>query len=277
MPVRLVALDLDDTLLSPDLTISDRNAAAVRATLDAGVYAILASGRTIESMLPYAERLGMRGRGLPMICANGSEVRDIDSGTVERRVTIPSDVCLIAIEALAEHGLPVQTYEDGAILVTESNRWAERDRELTGLPIRLVPSIHDIASEPRSKLLSAGTPERVAETVPLLRERLAGLAEVVVSKPYFLEILPAGSGKGDALAWVAQSLGIARDDVMAVGDAGNDLGMVSWAGYGCAPADAIPEILAAARYRSPLPHDKGAVAELLERLVLGGSGLTARP
>lgn len=270
MPVRLIALDLDDTLLTPDLAIHPRNRNAVARVLDAGIAVILASGRTIESMLPYAVELGMRGRGLPMICANGSEVRDVDSGAIVRRVTIPRDVCLIAIEVLAGHGLPVQAYEDGAILVTEHNRWAERDRELTGLPIRLAARSADIAREPRSKLLSAGTPERVAELVPLLRERLAGLAEVVISKPYFIEILPAGAGKGDALAWVAASRGVAREDVMAVGDAGNDLGMISWAGYGCAPADAIPEILAIARFRSSLPHDEGAVAELIERLIPGG-------
>jgi hydroxymethylpyrimidine pyrophosphatase-like HAD family hydrolase len=94
------------------------------------------------------------------------------------------------------------------------------------------------------------------------------MAEVVISKPYFIEILPEGADKGEALAWVAETRGILRENVMAIGDAGNDLGMVRWAGVGCAPADALPEVLAAARHVSALPHEAGAVADLIERYAL---------
>jgi hypothetical protein len=136
------------------------------------------------------------------------------------------------------------------------------------LPIRLAQGPGDIAREPRSKLLSAGTPEQVAGIVQALRERFAGLAEIVVSKPYFIEILPAGADKGEALSWVADIRGVPRSDVMAIGDAGNDVGMLRWAGVGCAPADARPEAIAAARHVSPLPHDAEAVADLIDRLAL---------
>ncbi len=268
MPVRLIALDLDDTLLTPELRIHPANLDAVRRALDSGVDVMLASGRTVESMMPYAVELGMRGRGLPMICANGSEVRDVDSGELTRRLTLTADACSAAIEALAGYGLPVQAYDDGGIVVTERNRWTDRDRELTGLPIRVVGSSSEIAGAPRSKLISAGEPDRIAEISPVLKRRLAGIAEVVVSKPYFIEVLPAGADKGEALAWVAGARGTPRESVMAVGDAGNDVGMVSWAGVGCAPADARPEVLAVALHVSPLPHDSGAVADLIDRLVL---------
>ncbi|MCK7481171.1 MAG: HAD family hydrolase [Candidatus Moduliflexus flocculans] len=145
----------------------------------------------------------MKGRGLPMICANGSEIRDVDSGKLVRRLTLTREACLLAVETMASYGLPVQAYDDEGIIVTIHNRWTDRDRQLTGLPIRLAARPDDIAREPRSKLPSAGTPEQVAAIVPALRERFAGLAEIVVSKPYFMEILPAGADKGEALAWVA--------------------------------------------------------------------------
>ncbi len=268
MPVQLIAIDLDDTLLTPELLIHPDNLAAVQKALDAGISVMLASGRTVESMMPYAVELGLKGRGLPMICANGAEVRDVDSGAIVRRLTLSREACLSAIETLSGYGLPVQAYDDQGIIVTEHNHWTDRDRQLTGLPIRLATSAEDIAREPRSKLLSAGKPERIAELAPILRKRFAGMAEIVISKPYFIEILPAGADKGEALAWVAETRGIPRENVMAIGDAGNDLGMVNWAGIGCAPADARPEVLAAARHVSVLPHDAGAVAELIERLAL---------
>jgi len=268
MPIQLIAIDLDDTLLNPELLIPADNLAAVKRALDAGISVMLASGRTVESMMPYAEELGLKGRGLPMICANGAEVRDVDTGKIIRRLTLSREACLSAIEALSSYGLPVQAYDDQGIIVTEHNHWTDRDRQLTGLPIRLAAGAEDIASEPRSKLLSAGKPERIAELAPILRKRFAGMAEIVISKPYFIEILPEGADKGEALAWVAETRGIPQENVMAIGDAGNDLGMVRWAGMGCAPADARPEVLAAARHVSILPHGAGAVADLIERYAL---------
>lgn len=268
MPIKLIAIDLDDTLLTPELRIHPANLAAVRRAFDAGFDVILASGRTVESMMPYAIELGMKGRGLPMICANGAEVRDVDSGKTTRHLTLSGDACLTAIEVLRSYGLPVQAYDDDGIIVSERNSWTDRDCELTGLTARVASSSEEIAAKPRSKLLSAGDPEQIARLLPTLKARFFGIAEVVISKPYFLEILPLGADKGEALSWVAQTRGLSRDEVMAIGDAGNDVGMVSWAGYGCAPADARAEVLAVAAYVSPLPHDAGAVAQLIDHLVL---------
>jgi len=268
MPIQLIAIDLDDTLLTPELRIHPANLAAVRRALEAGITVMLASGRTVESMMPYAVDRGMKGRGLQMICANVSEVRDVDSGAIVRHLTLSKEACLTAIEALASHGLPVQAYDDDGIIVSEQNAWTDRDCQLTGLGVRVASGPEEIAAAPRSKLLSAGDPALIAELAPILRARFAGMAEVVISKPYFIEILPAGADKGSALAWVAETRGIPREDVMAIGDSGNDVGMVSWAGVGCAPADAKPDVLAVARHVSALPHDSGAVADLLERLAL---------
>ncbi len=271
MHVSLVALDLDDTLLSPDLTIGKANLSAVQAVLETGVPVILASGRTIESMEPYARQLGMIGRGLPMICVNGAEVRSLDLGKILRRITLSPADCAFALEVLREYGLPVQAYEPGVIIVSEKNDWTERDSKLTGLPNRKAKDSQELASIPRSKLLASGDPVRIAEALPAIKERLAGKANVLLSKPYFMEILPMGADKEHALAWVAARLSIPQAEVMAIGDAQNDLGMIRWAGFGCAPADAIPEILGLAKHHSRFSHEHGAVADLLERLVLCGN------
>ncbi len=271
MHISLVALDLDDTLLSPDLTISKVNLSAVQAVLDTGIPVVLASGRTIESMEAYARQLGMIGRGLPIICVNGAEVRSLDLGTVLRRITLSTDDCAVALEVLREFGLPVQAYEPGLIIVSEKNDWTERDSKLTGLPNRKARHPQELASIPRSKLLASGDPARIAEVLPAVREKLAGRAHILLSKPYFMEILPIGADKEHALSWVASRLSIPQAEVMAIGDAQNDLGMIRWAGFGCAPADAIPEILGVARYHSQFAHEHGAVADLLERLVLCGN------
>ncbi|MFH2116096.1 MAG: Cof-type HAD-IIB family hydrolase [Spirochaetota bacterium] len=267
MKPALIALDLDDTLLSPDLSISNLNANAVGRVLDAGIPVILASGRTIESMRGYARQLGITGRKLPMICANGAEVRDTDSESVLRRLALTPHACRMALSVLQDLGLPAQTYEEGIIIVSEHNKWTEEDGRLTGLGIRLAADNDELATIPRSKLLASGDPALISRVYEEVKLRLAGIAHVLVSKPCFLEILPPGADKGEALAWVASEMGVTREAVMAVGDSGNDLGMLGWAGISCSPADARPDVRAVARFVSTRGHADGAVAELLDRFV----------
>lgn len=267
MKPALIALDLDDTLLSPDLSISALNNDAVHRVLEEGIPVILASGRTVDSMRAYARQLGITGRGLPMICVNGAEVRDTDSETVLRRLALTPHACRMALTVLQDLGLPAQTYEEGIIVVSEHNKWTEEDGRLTGLGIRLAADHDELAKIPRSKLLASGDPALISRVHEEVRRRLAGIAHVLVSKPCFLEILPPGADKGEALAWVASGMGIPREAVMAVGDSGNDLGMLGWAGISCAPADARPDVRAVARYISVRGHADSAVAELLDRFV----------
>jgi len=265
MKPALLALDLDDTLLAPDLSIPPENAAAVQRLLDAGIPVVLASGRTIDSMRRYAAALDMRGRDLPIICVNGAEVRDVDSEEVLRRIALTPKACRLALSVLAEVGLPAQAYEDGIIVVSERNEWTDEDSRLTGLDVRLASGPDELSSVARSKFIAAAAPARIMEVFEQVRTRLAGVATVLISKPCFMEILPPGADKGEALAWVAERYGIAREAVMAIGDSGNDLGMLGWAGYSCAPADARPDVRALARYVAQRGHAEGAVAELIAR------------
>lgn len=267
MKPQLVALDLDDTLLSPDLSIAAINADAVRRALALGVKVVLASGRTIDSMRGYAQELGMRGRDLPIICANGAEVRDVDTEAILRRIALTPHACRMALSALKDLGLPAQTYEEGIILVSERNAWTDEDSRLTGLGQRLANGHEELAALPRSKLLAAAEPERISALFAEMQSRLAGIANVLISKPCFMEILPPGADKGHALAWVAERYGIARERVMAVGDSGNDIGMLSWAGIACCPADARADVRAITPHIAEKPHEEGAVAELLERFL----------
>lgn len=271
MKPALIALDLDDTLLSPDLSISELNADAVKRVLAEGIPVILASGRTVDSMRGYARQLGIHGRGLPMICANGAEVRDTDSEAILRRLALTPHACRMALTVLQDLGLPAQAYEEGFIVVSEHNKWTQEDCRLTGLGIRLATGNDELATIPRSKLIASGEPAFISQVYAEVKSRLAGIANVLISKPCFLEILPPGADKGEALAWVANGMGIARESIMAIGDSGNDLGMLGWVGIGCTPADARSDVRAIAGHIATRGHAEGAVAELLDRFVFNNT------
>lgn len=267
MSVSLIALDLDDTLLSPNLRISQANKEAIRLAMDSGLAVVLASGRHYSSMRPYAQELGLADRPWPMVCLNGAEVRNVGNGEVLLRLELSTDACQTILAVLARRGLPAQAYEEDYILVSERNRWTAEDSRLTGMPNRLAAP-GELAIKPRTKFVVAAEPEIIGRQAPEVAQELAGLARVIVSKPYFMELLPSEADKANALAWIAERVGLDRDRVMAIGDSGNDLQMVAWAGYGCAPSDARADVLARARFVSTLPHDRDAVAELIHRVAL---------
>jgi Cof subfamily protein (haloacid dehalogenase superfamily) len=268
MRIDLIAIDLDDTLLRADLTISDRNKAALAEASARGIRVVLASGRNVHSMRAYAEELGLVGPGDYMICSNGAEILHSASGRILDERRLDPALCREIAEAIDERGYPWQIYEEGIIHVSETNAWALEDSRLTGQPSILVEDREEFFSRGLVKFVVPGEAEGISLLMAELTALFAGRAIVLTSKPYFLEVLPLGADKGSALERLVGMLGLSMSGAMAVGDAMNDLGMVVAAGYGCAPANAIPEVKSAARYISERTNEEDAVADLVERLAL---------
>jgi Cof subfamily protein (haloacid dehalogenase superfamily) len=268
MNVDLIALDLDDTLLRGDLSISEGNKRALAEAEEAGIRIVLASGRNMYSMRRYADELGLDRPGDYLICTNGAELVDAATGGLVEEIRFPPEFCARAARAIEAAGFPWQIYEAGMIHVNAPNPWAYEDSRLTGQPAVLIEDEAEFFSRGVQKFVVPGEPERIAPLVARLRSAFGGEASVLTSKPCFLEILPPGADKGDALRRLASRLGIPMERVMAVGDAMNDLGMVAAAGFGCAPANAIPEVSAAARYTSKLSNEDDAVADLVRSVAL---------
>lgn len=270
MPIELIALDLDDTLLRADLTISPRNRETLRKASARGIRVVLASGRNIHSMRRYAGEIDAAGEGEYMICTNGAEIMETWTGKRVYERGIDGSLCLEIADTLESHGFPWQVYEEGKIRATRSTTWTELDTKLTGQPLEI------ISPEARRPLLERGQikfvvpaePERVAVFMPQLKAMLEGRAEVLVSKPFFLEILPLGVDKGDALHRLCRRLGVGIERTMACGDAMNDLGMLREAGHSCCPANAVPEAKALARHVSSLTNEEDFVADVVERFAL---------
>jgi Cof subfamily protein (haloacid dehalogenase superfamily) len=266
MKVDLIAIDLDDTLLRTDLTISDVNKRALAKAQAAGIRVVLASGRNVHTMRAFAEELGLVGPGDYMICSNGAEIIHSASGRVLDERRLDPEFCREVARALDGRGLPWQIYEEGIIHVSEPNDWAFEDSRLTGQPTILVEDREEYFARGLIKFVVPGEPARMAELVRELSALFGDRAIVLTSKPFFLEVLAPGADKGSALERLTAMQGLAMSGVMAVGDAMNDLGMLRAAGYPCAPANAIPEAKAAARYVSRRTNEEDAVADLIERV-----------
>jgi hydroxymethylpyrimidine pyrophosphatase-like HAD family hydrolase len=120
-----------------------------------------------------------------------------------------------------------------------------------------------------SKLVIPGDIVRLPGVLAQVRTRFGSRVNAFISKPIFLEVLPPHADKGEALKWVANSLGIPATDILAIGDAANDLGMLRYAGHSVAMANAIAELKAVAKSVTAADHDHDGVAEVIESVLKG--------
>jgi Cof subfamily protein (haloacid dehalogenase superfamily) len=267
--VRLLALDLDDTLLDEHLRISPGNREAILEAERLGVRVVLASGRATESLLAYGRELGMDRRPGYFIAYNGSAIVESDTGKTEWGVMVEPELATEAWDLAAEMGQAIQTYVPGAILVSKDNEYTRKDTELTGIPNRVVDRSEFVA-EARVKLLLPGEPRSLDPVEAHFKQAFTGRANMFRSKPYFFEFMRPEADKGLALERLAGLHGIPRESVMACGDSWNDEGMLRWAGVSVAMANAAADIKRIARWVTTRDHHHDGVAEAIERFILTG-------
>jgi hydroxymethylpyrimidine pyrophosphatase-like HAD family hydrolase len=266
--IRLVATDLDGTLLHTDGTVTARTRSTLTAVEDLGVTVVFVTGRPVRWMADLWEHVG--GHGLA-VCSNGGIVYDVHARAVRTVRAIPVDVGLQVAEVLRE-AIPGTTFgvERAGGFGMEP---AFRERE--GLPDDLeIGALDRIFGSDTVKLL-ARHPTREPEAFWAEVEALVGHHVVTTwsSLGALVEISAPGVTKASTLAMLCAELGIASEHVAAFGDMPNDLAMLAWAGASYAMANAHPSVLELADRRAPSNEDDGVAAVLEELFGLGPATL----
>ncbi|NLZ44180.1 MAG: HAD family phosphatase [Clostridia bacterium] len=264
--IRLVALDLDDTLLRPDLTISPACRQVLQEAAARGVKITIASGRMYRATLPFAEILEISG--IPLLTYNGALVRFAGYGETLFHQPLPVAAAVRLIGALRRIGLHINVFVDDDLYMEDLSEEGKRYIERNKVPVKLTSDLTAVLANGPTKILAAGEPEAIIEAEKELNAEFQGEIVFARSRPRFLECLAPGVNKGVALAKVARYYGLDAREVMAVGDAPNDREMLAWAGVGVAMAGAPPEVQAVADWTAPSNEEDG-VAVALRRYVLG--------
>jgi Cof subfamily protein (haloacid dehalogenase superfamily) len=265
----MLAIDLDDTLLRSDLTISFRTRNAIRKAEALGCVVVLASGRIPSAMEQFARLLGLHKRPGYLICNNGTMIQESHTGKVIYEVRIKADIALTAYDLAAAEGFPVQIYEDDIMYISRPNEFADYDQKITGLRQVVVENFRAMVGNGCYKLLIPGDPLILKPLEHILKTYIGSESTIFTSKPYFLEILPVNTDKGTALARVAEAAGIPQQAVLAIGDSMNDEAMIRWAGVGVAMATGDDRIKDIATLVTDKSNDDDGVADLIERYILG--------
>lgn len=269
MPYRLLALDVDGTIVGPDLTIPPVLKEAVAEAQARGVHVTLATGRTYKTTLPFAQELAIDDA---IICYQGALIRHAVTGEVFTQFTMPPELAAEAVRAVLDDNLFVIAFIDERSYIVEERSEFQRYLDLhpEGVDAVIEPRLAELVAEvPPAKLLFVAEPTVVEAALAELAARFAGRLNAMRSHTYFGELTPLGVSKGAALAALAGRLGIRREQVLAIGDQENDLPMIAWAGLGLAMGNATPAVQAAAAAVIP-PVEEAGVALAIRRYVLDG-------
>lgn len=264
---RLVATDVDGTLLDPDDRVPPRAAAAIGRLVAAGVGFVLVTGRPPRWIPPVVAELGVVRLA---VCANGGVLYDAVDDRVlwARTLAVPTlaELAAAATEVLPGCGLAVERVGTGAFDDAADQFVAEPDyRHAWPAPDNAVAHRSALLDRPAVKLLircpDLSSDAMVAALAPVIGER----ADLTFSHPHGLvEVSPPGVTKASGLAEVADRLGVTAADVVAFGDMPNDLPMLRWAGHGVAMGNAHPALLDVADEVTAGNGDDG-LALVLER------------
>lgn len=285
MAIRLIALDLDGTLLDSRGRVGTRNRAAIDEARARGVGVALVTGRRFRDARPLALELGL---DVPVIAHNGALTKHAQSLETVAAVLMPVEAARAVVRVGREHGADALVSDDhvGAGLLvydhispgnTALAKYIEWSRRVVGeeaaAAIRRVELLDAyLDHDPLHVAFSAGC-AAMEHLAGVLQEELGGAVKLLLTlypKMDFalLDVLHPEASKGAGLAAVAAEAGLVREEVLAVGDNFNDLEMLEWAGTGVLMGNADPGLHATGRFHATATNDDDGVAEAIERYVL---------
>lgn len=265
--IRLIATDMDDTLLDASSSLTSRTLAALRQAISAGVMVSLSSGRMTESMLPFAEKIGVNA---PMILFNGALIYDHRSDEVLFSNPIPASVALEVARMIESEGVYLQIYPGKGYYCNRRCEHTDRYEASICVPCtELGMPVSEWMQGDMIKMLAIATPEIIDRLQAKLRAAFPSGVNFMKSKAHYLEIVGEGIDKGNAIRVLAEKLNLSTDEIMAFGDGQNDATMIAAAGCGVAMENAVPECKAVAKLIAPRSTEDG-VAQVIERFLAEG-------
>lgn len=264
-PIRLVALDLDGTLLRSDKTISARTLQTIQTAREQGVIVAIATGRMYSTARAYGKLLGLGD--MPMVLYAGGLIQTVETGKKLYEKTIPVEDVRTLLAMAKEQGWQMQTYIDDVLRAAVSDRWVQGYERKTGAQAVICGDDFYQPQGPCNKILSRGPHEELLQRKAYIDAHMPGKLQVLFSEDTFLEIMPTEVDKGRGLQRLADLFGVSIEETMAVGDSQNDIDMLKAAGLSVTMENAHDEIKQIAGYVTA-SNDEDGVAQAIEKFVL---------
>lgn len=270
MTIKLLAIDLDGTLLNSHKEISQANHDALHFAHQNGVKVVICTGRPYLAMKNLVDQIGLNTADDYIITYNGGQVHAANDGSIIVSHTLSKQNVLDWYYQLNALGLPISVidqttiYEPSPDLAVAKSEYIERTQ--TTLPLEIVDFNQFHSDHVFNKLVVSTAADYLDSKIPLLDSHLLQNFSVFKSRPFLLEVVAVGVTKGNTLKQLGDYLSIEPHEMMTIGDQENDLSMINLAGVGVAMGNAIPEVKSQADFIS-LDNDQDGVAHAIYHFI----------
>lgn len=274
--IKLIAIDLDGTLLNSEKEISERNQYALLAAKEAGVKVVICTGRPLAAINVFLEQLHLQEAGDYSITFNGGLVQKNDTGEIIEKALMPLADVHDLYQLATELNVPLDVLSDGLVMQLPTSEkynsiYNVLNKLLTFESFELAELAHDRIY---NKAVVAVDEHYLNEKIKQIPGRFYERFEIIKTRNNLLEFMPKGITKAYGISLLARDLKIKPEEIMALGDEENDLPMIQYAGLGVAMENAIPLVKQAAD-QVTATNDHDGVAQAIEKYVLepleGGS------
>lgn len=264
MTIKLVACDVDGTLISKDNHLSEKVKLAIKKVSAQGVQFCIATGRMFSSAQFFAKELGL---DTPLISYNGALIKNAKTGQIYNSISLNKDVAAEILNMCKDNNWHVNKYINDRLCVKEINDIANNYSNKINIPLDVEGDVFYDVKEAPNKLMLIVEPKEQAAIMSELKEKFADSVYVTNSNDRFIELVQPGVNKGVALKYVADLLGLAPDEIMACGDSYNDMEMLDFAGLSVVMDNAPADVKKQADFVTTSCNEDG-VAVALEKFIL---------
>ncbi|GKU26219.1 Cof-type HAD-IIB family hydrolase [Clostridium folliculivorans] len=266
---RLMAIDMDGTLLQNDKSLLDATRDSIKKAMDLGIKIVLTSGRPVQGIKNYLDKLGLNGKDDYVIGLNGAVIcRCSDYSVVSSSAVLTGKDLKYIYTRTKELGAYVHAFTEKEDFVSELSKLSEAEEKRLNLKVRKVDflkeindndEIHKVVLEEESDVL-----DRIMNEIP---EDLKEEYSVIRTVGYMIEFMNKDCNKALGVESLAKYLGISREEIIAIGDADNDIEMLQYAGLGVAMGNAEDRIKALAKFVTKSNEEDG-VSYVIEKFIL---------
>ena len=268
---KLIALDMDGTLLTTEKKISEKTKVAIKAAEAKGVKIVLASGRPLLGINRSLEELELLKDDDYVLSFNGGLVQNTKTGEIVSKVSLKGSDLKYIYEISRNLNINIHAFSAKDVLITPKNsQYTDHEAEINGIDINIKDFNEIEDEEDIIKVMMIDPQEILDPAIDKLPSEIYEKYSVFKSSPFFLEFTHKEVDKGLGLKRLGEHLGIKREEIIACGDAGNDLSMVKYAGLGVAMANATPEVKEVANYITT-SNDEDGIAKVIEKFILNES------
>lgn len=267
---RVLFTDLDGTLLDDEKKVTPGNQAAIDEALAKGHKIVVTTGRPLASARVCASQAGLDKEGCYVICFNGGQIYDPYHDKTVYGKTFSREIAVNIIYEALKRDLHIQAYSDTQILAVRETEELREYARINRLPFALVGSVEEMVPQDPYKLIAISFEDKGKNDCfqEEVLKKMSGSVDSFFSNDAYLEIVPDGVSKGNAVRWFCEYMGIPIENSVAAGDAQNDVEMLKAAHVGAVMCNAFPGIAKYGNYITERDNNHDGVAEIIRKFIL---------